>query len=151
MEKDNGHLLVPVLRRSGALSVKDSPQGIWDKIAEKDVVGIRRKRVSDFPNSEVKDMENCRFTLVPLNKQLRLFFAYSFLQLSLYGAVAEMCEEYESLHDRSGRPDMVMGQSIALSAIKTEVSLNCDDSTNQNLLLENDLKNDLKSCHNKIN
>ena len=29
-------------------------------------------------------------------------------QLSLYGAVAEMCEEYESLHDRSGRPDMVM-------------------------------------------
>ena len=42
-------------------------------------------------------------------------------QLSLYGAVAEMCEEYESLHDRSGRPDMVMGQSIVLSEIKTEV------------------------------
>ena len=30
-------------------------------------------------------------------------------QLSLYGAVAEMCEENESLHDTSGRPDMVMG------------------------------------------
>ena len=26
-------------------------------------------------NSEAKDMENCRFTLVPLKKQLRLFFA----------------------------------------------------------------------------
>ena len=26
-------------------------------------------------------------------------------QPSLYGAVAEMCEEYESLHDRSGRPE----------------------------------------------
>ena len=57
-------------------------------------------------------------------------------QLSLYGAVEEMCEEYESLHDRSGRPDMVMGQSIVLSAIKTEVSLDCDDPTNQNLLLQ---------------
>ena len=33
-------------------------------------------------------------------------------QLSLYGAVAEMCKEYETLHDRSGRPDGVMGQSI---------------------------------------
>ena len=44
-------------------------------------------------------------------------------QLSLYGAVAEMCEEYESLHDRSGRLDKVMGQSIVLSAIKTEVLL----------------------------
>ena len=33
-------------------------------------------------------------------------------QLSLYGAVANMCEECESLHDRSGQPDVVMGQSI---------------------------------------
>ena len=57
-------------------------------------------------------------------------------QLSLYGAVAEMCEEYESLHDRSGRPDMVMGQSIVLSAIKTEVSLDCDDPAYQDLLLQ---------------
>ena len=48
-------------------------------------------------------------------------------QLSFFGAVAEMCEEYESLHDRSGRLDMVIGQSIVLSAIKTEVSLESDD------------------------
>ena len=57
-------------------------------------------------------------------------------QLSLYGAVAEMCEEYESLHDRSGRPDMVMGQSIVLSAIKIEVSLDNDDPAYQNFLLQ---------------
>ena len=31
-------------------------------------------------------------------------------QLSLYGAVAEMCEEYESYHDRTVRP-VVGGQS----------------------------------------
>ena len=40
-----------------------------------------------------------------------------------------MCEEYESLHDRSGRPHMVTGQSIVFSAIKTEVSLDYDDPT----------------------
>ena len=40
-------------------------------------------------------------------------------QLSLYGAVANVCEEYESHHDRSGRPDKVMGQSIVLREIKT--------------------------------
>ena len=56
--------------------------------------------------------------------------------LSLYGAVAEMCEEYESLHERSGRPDKVMGQSIVLSVIKTEVSLDCNDPANQNFLLK---------------
>ena len=49
-----------------------------------------------------------------------------------------MCGEYESLHDRSGRSgfDMVMGQSSVLSAIKTEVSLDCDDPTNKDLPLQ---------------
>ena len=57
-------------------------------------------------------------------------------QLSLYGAVAEMCEEYETLHDRSGRPDVVMGLSIVLSAIKTEVHLESDDPAFQILLFQ---------------
>ena len=57
-------------------------------------------------------------------------------QLSLYGAVANMCEEFESLHDRSGQPDKVMGQSIVLSEIKTEVPLENDDPAYQNLLLQ---------------
>ena len=57
-------------------------------------------------------------------------------QLSLYGAVANMCEECESLHDRLGQPDKVMGQSIVLSEIKTEVSYVNDDPEYQNLLLQ---------------
>ena len=59
-------------------------------------------------------------------------------QLSLYGAVANMCEEYESLHERTGRP-VVMGQSsssLVLSVIKTEVPLDCDHPVNQDLLLQ---------------
>ena len=32
---DNGHLLVQVLRRSGFSMEENSPQGIWDHIAEK--------------------------------------------------------------------------------------------------------------------
>ena len=56
-------------------------------------------------------------------------------QLSLYGAVAKMCEEKEIIHDRSGRPDDEMGQSIVLSA-KTEVSLESDDPAYQNFLLK---------------
>ena len=56
--------------------------------------------------------------------------------LSLYGAVAEMCEKYESLHERMGRPDVLMGQSIVLSEIKTEVSLGNDDPAYQNFLFQ---------------
>ena len=43
-----------------------------------------------------------------------------------------MCEECESLHDRSRQPDVVMGQSIVLSEIKTEVPLENDDPAYQN-------------------
>ena len=57
-------------------------------------------------------------------------------QLSLYGAVANMCEEFESLHDRSGQPDVVMGQSIVLSEIKAEIPLDNDDPADQNFLLQ---------------
>ena len=92
----------------------------------KDVVGVRRKPMADFlcddsivqsVNSEAKDMENCLFTLPPLRQQLKLRIIVSANQLSLHGAVEEMCEKYESLHDRSGQLDVVMGQSIVLSEI----------------------------------
>ena len=57
-------------------------------------------------------------------------------QLSLYGAVANICEEYESLHHRSGQPDVLMGQSIVLSEFKAEVPLENDDPAYQNHLLQ---------------
>ena len=87
----------------------------------------------------------------PIWKRLRLFFRkiVSANQLSLYGAVAEMCEEYETLHDRSGRPDVVMGQSIVLSAIKTEVPLESDDIQHIRIFYCNKMKNELRGYHNK--
>ena len=58
-------------------------------------------------------------------------------QLSLYGAVAEMCEEYESCHDRTGRL-VVKGQSspsFVPSVIKTNILLN-DDPAHEEFLLQ---------------
>ena len=142
----NGHSLVQVPRRGGIL---------WKRTVHKEFGTISRKRCClNLPkahvqfsvqrphcpevDSEAKDMESCRFTLLPLKQQLKLSFRIivSANQLSLYGAVAEMCEEYESHHDRSGRPDKVMGQSIVLSEIKTEVPLETDDPAFQNFLLQ---------------
>ena len=58
--------------------------------------------------------------------------------LSLYGAVAEMCEEYDTFHDRTGQP-VVGGQSspsFVPSVIKTEVLLDGDDRAHKDLLLQ---------------
>ena len=59
-------------------------------------------------------------------------------QFSLYGAVAEMCEEYETFHDRTGQP-VVGGQSSSSfvpSVIKTDVLLKSDDRAHKDLLLQ---------------
>ena len=47
-----------------------------------------------------------------------------------------MCEEFESLQDRSRQPHVVMGQSIVLSEIKAEVPLENEIASHQNLLLQ---------------
>ena len=59
-------------------------------------------------------------------------------QLSLYGAVAEMCEEYETFHDRTGKP-VVGGKSSSSfvpSVIKTDVPLESDNRAHKDLLLQ---------------
>ena len=55
-------------------------------------------------------------------------------QLSLYGAVANVCEEFEAHQDRSGEPDVLMGQSIVLSESKTEILLQNDDPSHHQVL-----------------
>ena len=89
---------------------------------------------------KAKDMENCRYTMQPTRKRLKLFFGTitSVNQFSLQGAVAEMCEEYESYPDRTGRL-VVRGQSSSSfvpSVIKTNVPLNDDDPAHKDFLLQ---------------
>ena len=118
-----------------------SPQGIWDNIAEKMLLDFAESGCPIFRattplsrvSSKAKDTENCRYILLQTNI-FRIIVSAN--QLSLYGAVANMCEESESLHDRSGQPDVVMGQSIVLSEIKAEVPLENDDPAHHNFLLQ---------------
>ena len=123
-----------------------SPQGIWNNIVEKMLVEFAESGCPIFrvttPLSRgiLKSKRHGKLSIhkcVDLETIETIFrIIVSANQLSLYGAVAEMCEEYESLHDRSGRPDMVMGQSLVFSAIKTEVPLENDDPAYQNFVLQ---------------
>ena len=125
---------------------EDSPQGIWDNLAEKMLIEFAEsgcpifRATTPLSRSQLKSKGHGKLSIhfAAVHETIETIFRkiVSANQLSLYGAVAEMCEEYETLHDRSGRPDDVMGQSIVLSAIKTEVSLESDDPANQNFLLQ---------------
>ena len=102
LENDNGHLLVLVPKRSGTLSKKivHKVNGTqWRTM----MLEFDRKRTSNFPLSmhyatDLETIETVFCAITHVN------------QLSLCGAIGEICEEYETLHERTGRP-VVMGQS----------------------------------------
>ena len=108
LEKDNGHSLVLVLKSSGTLSVKivHKENGTiwrkgccWNSLRADVQFSVLRLHCPEV-NSKAKDIENCRYTMQPTIVRIIV----SANQLGLYGAVAELCEEYETLHDRSGQP-----------------------------------------------
>ena len=127
---------------------EDSTQGIWDKIAERVLLEfaesgcpifrttgpLSRGRLKSKGHGKLS-MHYCA-DLETIETIFRIIVSAN--QLSLYGAVAEICAEYETLHDRSGRP-VVGGQSSSSfvpNVIKTEVLLDCDDRAYQNFLLQ---------------
>ena len=55
-------------------------------------------------------------------------------QLSVYGAVAAICEEFESHQDRSGEPEILMGPSIVLGEVKAEAPLQNENPMNDQII-----------------
>ena len=125
---------------------ENSPHGILGSHRGKDAVGIRRKRMSIFrattplSRGQLKSKGHGKLSIHFAADQETIEIIFRIIvfanQLRLYGAVANLCEEFESLHDRSGQLDVLMGQSIVLSEIKAEVPLENDIPSHQNLLLQ---------------
>ena len=55
-------------------------------------------------------------------------------QLTVYGAVAAVCEEFEGHQDRTGEPVILMGQSIVLGEVKAEDPLQNENSMNDQII-----------------
>ena len=125
---------------------ENSPQGIWDHIADKMLLEFAEsgcpifRATTPLSRGNLKSKGHGKLSIhftadyPTIETIFRIILFVN--QLSLYGAVANICEECESLHDRSGRSHKVMGQSIVLSVIKAEVPLENDDPAYQNLLLQ---------------
>ena len=122
------------------------PQGIWDHIADKMLLEFAESGCPIFRattplsrcNLKSKGHGKLSIHVAADHQTIETVFRIIVFanQLSLYGAVANMCDEFESHQDRSGQPDVLMGQSIVLSEIKAEVPLENDIPSHQNLLLQ---------------
>ena len=127
---------------------EDSSQGEWEKIAHLMMITCKEsghpvfRATSPLSRGVIKSKGGGKLSIHFCAEQETITTVFrritSVNQLSLYGAVADMCEEYESFHDRTGQP-VVEGQSSSSfvpSVIKTNVSLNNDDPAHQEFLLQ---------------
>ena len=99
---------------------EDGPQGIWDKLAEKMLIEFAEsgcpifRATTPLSRGQLRSKGHGKLSIHFAADQETIETIFRIIvsatQLSLYGAIAEICEEYDSLHDRSGRPDVVMGQ-----------------------------------------
>ena len=55
-------------------------------------------------------------------------------QLSVYGAVAVICEEFEDHQDRTEQPVILVGQSIVLGEVKAEIPVHDEDPMNDQII-----------------
>ena len=103
-------------------SSENSPQGAWDNIAEQMLLEFAESGHPIF--RATTPLSRCILRSKGRGK-LSIHFAadehtidtifriiLSVNQLSVYGAVAAVCEEFESHQDGSGEPEILMGQSI---------------------------------------
>ena len=155
LEKDNGHS-----EKKWSFISEDNPQRIWDNIAEKMLLEFAESGCPIFrvktplSRGQLKGKGRGKLSIhfaADLETIETIFCIFvSANELSLHETIAEMCEENESLHEKTARP-VVMGQStssLVLNAIKTEVLLDSDDPAYQNFVC-NSVENELRNYHNK--
>ena len=140
---DNGHSVVQVLKRCGILQ-RIAPQGAWDHIADEMLLEFAEsghpifRATTPLSRCNLKSKGHGKLSIhftadyPTIDTIFRIIISVN--QLSLYGAVANICEEFEAYQDRSGEPDVLMRQSIVLCEIKTEVPLQNENYSNHQIL-----------------
>ena len=125
-------------------SGENSPQGAFDNIAEEMLLEFAEsghptfRATTPLSRSILKSKGHGKLSIhfTADNPTIETVFRLinSANQLNIYGAVANICEEFENHQDGSGEPEILMGQSIVLGEIKAEVPLQNENSLNHQFL-----------------
>ena len=139
----NGHSLDQVLKKKWYPS-ENSPQGEWDHIAEDMLLEFAESGHPIFRattplsrgklKSKGRGKLSIHFTADQDTVDTIDRIILSVNQLSVYGAVAAMCEEFEDHQDRPGELVILMGQSIVLGEVKAETPVHDEDPRNDQII-----------------
>ena len=125
-------------------SSENSPQGAWDNIAEQMLLEFAESghptfRATtplsrDILKSKGRGKLSIHFAADGDTVDTIFRIILSVNQLRVYGAVAAVCEEFESHQDGSGEPEILMGQSIFLGEVKAEDPLQNENPMNDQII-----------------
>ena len=114
-------------------SSENTPQGAWDNIAEKMLLEFAEsghpvfRATTPLSRGVLKSKGRGKLSIHFAADQDTIDRIYRIIlsvnQLSVHGAVAALCEEFEDHHDRTEQPVILMGQSIVLGEVKAETPL----------------------------
>ena len=125
-------------------SSENSPQGAWDNIAEQMLLEFARSAHPIFRattplsrgqlKSKGRGTLSIHFTADQDSVDTIYRIILSVNQLSVYGAVAAVCDEDGNHQDRTGELVILLGQSIVLGEINAEVPVHDEDPRNDQII-----------------
>ena len=154
--KGQWSLIGPGSEKKWYCTSEDSQQGEWGKMADRMMLEFAEsghpifRATSPLSRGRLNNKDHGKLSihyaadLKTIETIFRIIVSAN--HLSLYGAIAEICEEYEILHEKTGRP-VVMGQSNSSRQKYFWIVM----TQRIKIFYCNNMENELKSCHNKIN
>ena len=125
---------------------ENSPQGAWDHVAEDMLLKFAESGHPIFRattplsrgqlKSKGKGKVSIHFSADPDTVDTIYRIILSVNQLSIYGAVAAICDEYEGQPDSTGEPVILEGQSIVLGEIKAEIPAHNEELEDAKIILQ---------------
>ena len=123
---------------------ENSPQGAWDHIAEDMLLEFAEsghpifRATTPLSRGQLKSKGRGKLSIHFTADQDTVDTIYRIIlsvnQLSVYGAVAAICEEFEDHQDRTEQPVILVGQSIVLGEVKAETLVHDEDPRNDQIV-----------------
>ena len=122
-----------------------SPQGAWDSVAEDMLLKFAEsghpifRSTTPLSRGKLKSKGKGKVSIHFSADQDTVDTIYRIIlsvnQLSVYGAVAAICDEYESHQDSTGQPVLLVGQSLVLGKVKAEVLVHDEEPRDDQITL----------------